>query len=64
MVAIFCENLSFFSRNLENGWVIIEKNRANVKGNRKIPSLKSRYTTISTSTIYKIKYNFLKSNLL
>ena len=42
----------------------MEKNRASVKGNRKIPSLKSRYTTMSTSIIYRIKYNFLKSNLL
>ena len=42
----------------------MEKNRASVKGNRKIPSLKIKYTTMSTSIMYKIKYSFLKSNLL
>ncbi|EEY34177.1 hypothetical protein HMPREF0554_2250 [Pseudoleptotrichia goodfellowii F0264] len=42
----------------------MEKNTAITKGKRNIPNLKSRSIIISIKTIYSIKYNFLKSNLL
>ena len=64
IVESFFDNFNFFSKNLVNGRVKIDKNNAIVNGNKNIPSLKAINTTSKIKAIYTRKYNFLKSKFL